>query len=84
MINEQSQTVTVYITPFCAPCEQLKRFLSQHGVVYVVRDLMMDEDAEARLSAAGVHSSPALEVEGNIYAGPELALSRLKSLLGIG
>ena len=38
--------IVVYTAPFCAPCEQLKRFLTSHGVAFRVRDLMMDEDAQ--------------------------------------
>ena len=38
--------VIVYSTPLCAPCEQVKAYLRRHGVDFVVKDLLMDEDAE--------------------------------------
>ncbi|MCG6953052.1 MAG: glutaredoxin family protein, partial [Betaproteobacteria bacterium] len=41
--------VTVYSTPFCAPCESLKRYLAAHAVAFRVRDLMIDEEAQERL-----------------------------------
>jgi glutaredoxin-like protein NrdH len=75
--------VTVYTTPFCAPCEQLKRFLAEHGVAFRTRDLLMDEDAQDRLEAKGIRSTPALEVDGEIYAGDSLSPARVRQLLGL-
>jgi glutaredoxin-like protein NrdH len=78
-----ARDVVVYTSPMCAPCEQLKRFLTQHGVVYRVRDLLMDEDAQDRLDEARVRSTPALEVDGHIYAGDALSPEKVKALLGL-
>ena len=75
--------VTVYSTPFCAPCEQLKRFLADHDVAFKVRDLMMDEDAQDRLEAKGIRSTPALEVDGALYAGDALTPDKVRALLGL-
>lgn len=75
--------VTVYSTPFCAPCESLKRYLAAHAVAFRVRDLMMDEDAQERLEAAGIRSTPALEVDGALYAGEQLDPQRLETILGL-
>lgn len=77
--------IIVYSTPFCAPCEALKRYLSDNGVPFRVRDLMMDEEAQDRLEAHGIRSTPALEVAGEIYAGDALSRERLRGLLlGLG
>ena len=70
--NQSQQAVVVYSTPFCGPCEQLRRYLSAHEVAFVVKDLMMDEAAAERLEALGIRSTPALEVNGEIYAGTRL------------
>ena len=75
--------VIVYSTPFCAPCESLKRFLAAHGVGFRVRDLMMDEEAQARLEAAGIRSTPALEIDGALYAAEQLEPQRLEAMLGL-
>jgi len=75
--------VTVYSTPFCAPCESLKRFLAAHAVEFRVRDLMMDEEAQARLEAAGIRSTPALEIDGALYAAEQLEPQRLEAMLGL-
>lgn len=75
--------VVVYTSPFCAPCEQLKRFLAAEGVAFKVRDLLMDEDAQDRLEAASIRSTPALEVNGKFYAGDALSPEKVRSLLGL-
>lgn len=82
MASDQPEIV-VYTSPFCAPCEQLKRFLTSHGVVYKVRDLMMDEDAQDRLDAARIRSTPALEVDGQFFAGDSLTQDKVRELLNI-
>ena len=45
-----ADNVIVYSTPLCAPCEQVKAYLRRHGVDFVVKDLLMDEDAAERLA----------------------------------
>lgn len=72
--------VIVYSTPLCAPCEALKRELTARGVAFRSVDLMMDEEAADRLEAQGIRSSPALEVDGRIYAGQALTGERLDAL----
>jgi len=76
-----AREVIVYSTPFCAPCEALKRYLADRDVAFKVRDLMMDEDAAKRLEAHGIRSTPALEIDGALYAGETLTPERLKDLL---
>ncbi|MEM7250153.1 MAG: glutaredoxin family protein [Pseudomonadota bacterium] len=76
-----SREVIVYTTPFCVPCEGLKRYLSEQGVPFTVRDLMMDEAAAERLDEARIRSTPALEVDGELYAGEQLTPDNLRTLL---
>ncbi len=75
--------IIVYTSPFCAPCEQLKQFLTSNGVSFEVKDLLMDEDAQDRLDEARVRSTPALEVDGEIYAGASLNQDKVRALLGL-
>ncbi|MCA8926655.1 MAG: glutaredoxin family protein [Alphaproteobacteria bacterium] len=75
--------VVVYTSPMCAPCEALKHYLTSHGVAFRVRDLLMDEDAQDRLDAARIRSTPALEVDGQLYAGDALNPDAVKALLGL-
>jgi glutaredoxin-like protein NrdH len=80
---ESERSVVVYTSPMCAPCEALKKFLVQHGVSFRVRDLLMDEDAQDRLDEARIRSTPALEVNGQLYAGEALNPDAVKALLGL-
>jgi len=75
--------VTLYATPFCAPCEQVKRYLEARGVAFVRRDLMLDEEAQDRLDAARIRSAPAVEVDGAFLAGDALTREALDRLLGL-
>ena len=76
-----SQTVIVYTTPLCVPCEALKRALKARGVPFRTVDLLMDEAAAERLEEQGIRSAPALEVDGRFYTGAALADDRLDTLL---
>jgi len=76
-----AQSITVYTTPLCAPCEALKRALQARGLAFRTVDLLMDEEAADRLETAGIRSAPALEVDGRLYAGAALAADRLDAVL---
>jgi len=76
-----SGKVIVYSTPFCSPCERLKKYLNEKGVPFVSVDLMMDEEAADRLEERGIRASPVLEVEGKCYFGNELNPDNLAKLL---
>ncbi len=80
---DATREVIVYTSPMCAPCEALKTFLRNHDVEFRVRDLLMDEDAQDRLDEARIRSTPALEVDGTLYAGDALNPDAVKHLLGL-
>ncbi len=82
-MENEAPDVVVYTTPFCVPCEHLKRYLSEHGVPFRVRDLMMDEDAQDRLEAVGIRSTPALEIDGEIHPGETLDPEKIRELLDL-
>lgn len=63
--------VTVFSTPLCAPCERLKQYLRARGVGFVVRDVMVDEEAAELLESRGIRSTPALMVDDEILIGFE-------------
>ena len=77
-----SRNVIVYSTPFCSPCERLKKYLNERGVSFASVDLMMDEDAADMLEDRGIRASPVLEVDGQYYFGNDLTSANLVSLLG--
>ncbi|MCP5372149.1 MAG: glutaredoxin family protein [Hyphomicrobiales bacterium] len=84
MDGTEERTVIVYSTPLCAPCEALKRYLKDRGIPFTARDVMVDAEAAERLESLGIFTAPALEVDGQVYAGPALGRDRLDKLLGVG
>ena len=77
-----NNTLVVYSTPLCAPCDSLKRILTSEGLDFEVKDLMIDEAAAETLRQHGIRSTPALGIGTKIYSGEELAPERLIALLG--
>ncbi len=75
--------VIVYSTPLCAPCEQLKGYLRAKGVEFVVKDLLMEEEAAERFEAMNIRSAPILEVDGELLFGPDLGPEGVDRLLGL-
>ncbi len=83
MTDDNKCDVIVYVTPLCSPCERLKTYLRSRNVQFQVKDLMMDEDAAKRLESRNVRGSPALEVDGEIVAGPALDQARIDAMLDL-
>jgi glutaredoxin len=75
--------VIVYSTPLCVPCERLKAFLSEQGVKFIVKDLMMDEAAADLMTSHNIRTSPALQVDDVIISGRDLNPDRIAELIGI-
>lgn len=73
--------VTVYSTPFCAPCERLKAYLKAQGVAFTVRDLMLDEAAADMIESRNIRTSPVLQVGDALYHGPDLSPDSLARIL---
>jgi glutaredoxin len=77
------RSVTVYSTPLCTPCEQLKSYLRAHDVEFVAKDLMMDEEAAAFIESHNIRSSPVLQVDDQLIFGPELGPEKIDEILGL-
>lgn len=75
--------VIVYSTPLCAPCEQLKRYLTEHHVSFVTKDLMMDEDAAEFIEGQGIRTSPVLQVGESLLHGNDIEPGNIDALLGL-
>ena len=73
--------VTVFSTPLCAPCEQIKSYLRDRGVEFSSKDLMMDEDAAEFIDSKNIRTSPVLQVDDTLLHGQELEPSRIDALL---
>ena len=74
--------ITVYSQPSCNPCSNLKRELTNLGVVYVDVDVSEDLDAREAIVAAGMRRTPVLRVGEEMWGDtvPKM-LERVKSLL---
>lgn len=64
-----SKQATVFSTPLCAPCERLKAYLRERGVDFIVRDIMMDEEAALFLESKNIRSTPVLMLDGELVVG---------------
>lgn len=73
--------VIVYSTPLCIPCEELKRHLTANNVPFTLVDVLIDEDAAELLEDAGIYSSPAISIAGELFDGADAA--RVNALLKI-
>ena len=78
-----AEKVVLYTTPMCAPCEQVKHYLTALGVDFEVVDVMMDEEAAELLDMKGVRSAPALSVGDKFAAGSALVPEKIDEMLGI-
>lgn len=50
-------SITVYSTALSAPCEQMKAWLTHHEYPFIVRDVMMDEEAGEVLESRNIRST---------------------------
>lgn len=77
------ETVIVYSTPLCPPCEQLKRYLKAREVEFRVVDLMMDEEAADLMASKKLYNAPVLQVGEQFLAGQTLVPANINAALGI-
>ncbi|MGH1493459.1 MAG: glutaredoxin family protein [Acidimicrobiales bacterium] len=72
--------LTVYSSPLCGPCERLKGWLSERDYDFVVRDVMMDEEAGELLDSMDIRTTPALQIDERFIVG--LDLEAIEAALG--
>jgi glutaredoxin len=73
--------VTVYTSPLCIPCEELKRHLTSHDIAFSLVDVMLDEDAQDMLEGAGFHDTPVIAIDGDLLDGADV--DRVNARLGL-
>ncbi len=67
-----SAPLVVYSSPLCAPCERMKAWLRERGHDFVVRDVMMDEEAGELLEERDIRTTPVLQVGEQFIVGFDL------------
>ena len=64
-----NREIIVYSTPLCGPCERLKDHLRAVGVSFIVKDVLVDEQAAEFLESRNIRSTPVLSVDGELLEG---------------
>ncbi len=67
--NPQQPEVLVYTLPLCAACEQVKEWLKEKQVPFVLRDVEADPQAQQELHALGVLSAPTVKIGAAVILG---------------
>jgi glutaredoxin-like YruB-family protein len=74
--------VTVYTSPGCPPCGQVKAYLREHGISFSSIDISRDERAAREIvRRSGQQAVPQIDINGRIVVGFDPA--KLANLLGI-
>lgn len=68
-ISAEQPEITVYSSPFCGPCERMKSWLTDQGLRFTVRDVMMDEAAGELLESRDLRTTPVLQVDDHFIEG---------------
>ncbi len=75
-------TITVYSTPTCPFCRQLKSFLDEKQIEYRNYDVSSDtEKAEEMIQKSGQMGVPVIDINGEIVVGFDK--NKISELLGI-
>lgn len=81
MAETTTKRVTVYSTPTCPYCRQVKDYLAQKGVAFA--DLNVASDTDARntmVQKSGQLGVPVIEIDGDVIIG--FNRGKLDELLG--
>ena len=63
-------SITVYSTPTCPFCMQLKKYLDEHKVVYTNVDVSSSQEkAQEMIQKSGQMGVPVTDVDGQIVIG---------------
>lgn len=62
--------ITIYSTPTCVYCHNLKEYFSQKNINYKEIDVSQDEKAlEEMVSISGQMGVPVVDIDGNVVIG---------------
>ena len=69
--------VTLFTSPMCGPCAELRSLLHGAGIPFAARDVLMDEEAGDRLAQHVIFTTPALQVGEAFHEGIAVDLAAL-------
>lgn len=61
--------VVLYTQPTCAPCDQVKEFLTRNGVEFETRDVSLDPEALDELTEMGYLATPVTLIGSEAVVG---------------
>lgn len=65
--------ITIYVTPHCPYCKQLKNFFDEQGIRYEEIDVAASDEArEALKQKSGALAVPVVDIDGTIIIGFDL------------
>lgn len=74
--------VTIYSTPTCVYCNNLKEYLSEKNIAFREVDVSLDEkELEKMVAISGQMGVPVVEIDGNVVIGFDK--EKINELLGI-
>lgn len=77
----EKKNVTIYSTPTCPYCRQVKDYLTDKGVAFTDYDVAADTEARSvMIRKSGQMGVPVLDVDGTIVVG--FNRTKLEELLG--
>ena len=80
--KKKALSVTVYTSPGCAPCGQVKKYLRDNSISFRAIDISRDERAAREIvRRSGQQAVPQIDINGRIVVGFDK--SKLSAILGI-
>lgn len=62
--------ITIYSTPTCVYCNNLKKYLTEKNVKYEAVDVSLDQKAlDKMINISGQMGVPVIDIDGNIIIG---------------
>ena len=68
-MSEPVPAVELFTQPHCAPCRQVERFLREHRMTFVVRDVTADAGALEEIARRGFMATPVTRIGERWIAG---------------
>ncbi|MDQ0270666.1 glutaredoxin family protein [Cytobacillus purgationiresistens] len=76
------QKITVYTQPECPPCEITKKFLTEYGFEFELKNIKTDKKAHKELTETyQSYSTPTIIIDDQVITGFDL--ERLKTVLNV-
>lgn len=72
--------LTVYSTPTCSPCKQVKKYMERNDIPFTYKDITTDAQAYEEFNAMGFQRTPVISNGSDSFVG--FNPMRIKALAG--